>query len=117
MDIYKAQIEPAGSYGAMTAGEARLLSLTLKLGEVAQNLTGATFETVIPCEDGSNLRIANSAHTILVAASGTLTLALLAAETARIRRGRSVPIMVKATIAGVTIAYWGEIDEVRQPLG
>lgn len=116
MDIYNAKISPDGEYGSLTAGDARVLRITLRVGETAVDLTDATFETTIQANDGSNIVIPNVDHEIVVAADGTVDLTLSAARALKVRRGRSPRFMVKTTIDGIDASYWGEIDEVREPL-
>lgn len=122
MDTYKIQINPVDQIGILTTREARVLNVTYLLGETPELIDGATFETIIPANDGSNVVLNNAAHTILEDGvdeelNGIAEITISSALASRIRQGRSVPIMSKVTISTVTRYYWGTIDEVRNPIG
>jgi hypothetical protein len=103
MDIYNIAESGADNAGFFTAGDAKVL-------------TGATFQTFIPAEDGSTLVIPNASHALGTPTLGEVNLTISAANGKLIKRQKKVPFMTKVTIAGTTISYWGEFSEVRQPI-
>jgi hypothetical protein len=116
MDIYNIAESGADNAGFFTAGDAKVLALVCSLGTTVQNLTGATFQTFIPAEDGSTLVIPNASHALGTPTLGEVNLTISAANGKLIKRQKKVPFMTKVTIAGTTISYWGEFSEVRQPI-
>lgn len=116
MDIYKVVENGSDDCGFITGGDARVIPLVFSLGETLRDLTGATFESIIPAEDGGTIVVADAQHAITTAAEGEASITLSAAVTARMRRSKKVPFMCKVTISGETISYWGEFSEVRAPL-
>jgi hypothetical protein len=117
MDSLKACVNPTDECGFLTAGEIRTLELTIEKSGEPVDLTGATFVTMIPAYYGGTAVLPTGSHTIQGAPTlGRVDLALAAADSAKIKRGQKVPFMVNVTIGLVTQAYWGHLDEVREPV-
>ena len=123
MDTLKAKILPLDQPGYITRNEAKTLTFALYNDDDAEDLfalTTPSFQLSIPADDGSIIVIPTGSITLVD--DGTTTLrgrishALSAANAARIKLGRKVQFMVKVTVSATVKTYWGEIDEVREPL-
>jgi len=100
----------------ITRGEAPTLSLTAMNDDDPLDLTGASLQTKFKREDGMELVIGNSAHTIVSAAAGTYTVTLTAAQTATLAIGRDRSFVTIATISSKDNYVWFDrLLTVRSP--
>lgn len=125
MDTLKAKLTTDDSAGYLTLDEAKSFDVTLYNEDTKEPLSGLTtpsWETTILAEDGGTIVIANAAHTILddgvdTDLLGKVRITATLAQMKRIRRGKRVNFQVKLTVAGPSVkTYWGQIDEVREPI-
>ena len=123
MDSLKAKIDPVDQSGHISSNEAKDLVLFLYNGADLEAISAGTptWETAMPAEDGTVILIGNGQHTVNddgvdAALLGKLTIAITAAQIARLRRGREVPFAVKRTVGSVVKTYWGSFDEVREAI-
>lgn len=90
-----------------TQGDKSTITLTLTDGNGnAVDITGASFESYFLGPNSITVTISNSAHTPTVPASGTLTVALTAAQTASIEDGAGKEIITKVTFLNGDIMHF-----------
>lgn len=117
MDSLKACVSSTDECGFLTAGDVRTLELTIEKNGEPVDITGATFVTMIPAYYGGTVVLPTGSHTITGAPTlGRVNLALATTDSEKIKRGQKVPFMTNVTIGAVTQAYWGTLDEVREPI-
>lgn len=91
----------------ITIGDPFTLSCTATTnGTTAWDLTGATFETKMLNADGTELTIDTDAHAILVAASGTFTIAGTAVQSALLKADPDATFKTEITQSGETKTLW-----------
>lgn len=125
MDILKAKLTTDDTAGYLTLNEAKTFDVTLYNGdtkEALSALTGPSWETVFLAEDGGLVTVATGSHSVIddgidAAKLGVVRVTMTLAQVKRIRRGKKVNFTVKLTQTTPSVkTYWGQVDEVREPL-
>lgn len=123
MDTFKAKTLPLDTCGALTAGDARTLQLTLFEGCQKKAISTFTaFRLLARREDEGTLIVDNSSFTkvddgIDPATLGRLDLVLSSVNSGLVRRGRGVQFMIEAIDANsLKTFFWGQFDEVRDAI-
>lgn len=123
MDSFKAKVSPISQSGYISVNEVKDLVVFLYNATTVEviNAGTPTWETSIPAEDGTVILIPTGQHTVnddgsTASLAGKLTIAITAAQTKRIKRGRDVPFTVKRTVGSTVKSYWGTFDEVRDAI-